>query len=72
MKGDHIRLQDVEFSYDYARSVHPRSPVELIRIYLYANNVGILWKANRAGIDPDFVTGVPDPRTLAFGVQIEY
>jgi TonB-dependent starch-binding outer membrane protein SusC len=71
-KGDHIRLQDIELSYDYTKSIHHRLPVGLIRLYLYANNLGILWKANKAGIDPDFVTGVPNPRTLAFGVQVEY
>jgi hypothetical protein len=72
VKGDHIRLQDVQLSYDWDKQNHPRLPLKLIRLYLYANNVGILWKANRAGIDPDYVSGMPAPRTLAFGVKIDY
>jgi TonB-linked SusC/RagA family outer membrane protein len=72
VKGDHIRLQDVQLSYDWDKQSHPRLPLQSIRFYLYANNLGILWKANHYGIDPDFVSGMPNPRTLAFGVKIEY
>jgi len=38
-------------------------------LYLYANNLGIIWKANRAGIDPDFISTFPNPRTLAIGIR---
>jgi hypothetical protein len=72
VKGDHIRLQDVQLSYDWNKQSHPRLPFQMMRLYLYANNIGILWKANHFGIDPDFVSGMPNPRTLAFGVKIEY
>ncbi len=73
VKGDHVRLQDIQLSYDWSRQSHPRLPVEQIRFYLYANNLGIIWKANHVGIDPDFVTGIaPTPRTLACGVKIDY
>jgi TonB-linked SusC/RagA family outer membrane protein len=72
IKGDHIRLQDVQLAYDWKKQNHPGLPFELMRLYLYANNLGILWKANHFGIDPDFPGGMPSPRTLAFGVKIEY
>jgi hypothetical protein len=72
VKGDHIRLQDIQLSYDWGKQSHPRLPVQLIRFYLYANNLGILWKANHNGFDPDYVSGIPTPRTLAFGVKIDY
>lgn len=71
-KGDHIRLQDFQLSYDWDKQAHPGLPVQLIRFYLYANNVGILWKANHAGVDPDYIQGMPEPRTLAVGVRIDY
>jgi hypothetical protein len=71
-KGDHIRLQDVQLSYDWTKQAHSRLPVQLIHLYLYGNNLGILWKANHAGIDPDYVTGIPVPRTLAVGVRVDY
>ncbi len=72
VKGDHIRLQDIQLSYDLSRQDHARLPVELIRFYIYGNNLGILWKANHAGIDPDYVSGTPPPRTVAVGVRIDY
>jgi len=71
-KGDHIRLQDIQLSYDLVRAEHIHLPVSRIKVYLYANNIGILWKANHAGIDPDYVTGMPNPRTLAIGLKTDF
>jgi len=71
-KGDHIRLQDVQLSYDLKRSAYPRLPVSSVRFYLYANNLGILWRANHARVDPDYVTGLPNPRTLAIGMKTDF
>jgi TonB-linked SusC/RagA family outer membrane protein len=70
--GDHVRLQDVQLSYDLTKQAHPRLPVQVLRFYLYANNLGILWKANHVGIDPDYVSGMPNPRTLALGIKVDY
>jgi outer membrane receptor protein involved in Fe transport len=71
-KGDHVRLQDIQLSYDVVRSERQHLPVSRIKVYLYANNIGILWKANHAGIDPDYVTGTPNPRTLAIGLKTDF
>ena len=71
-RGDHIRLQDVELSYTMGRADFPKLPVQAIKLYLYVNNLGILWKANHAGIDPDYLQGIPLPRTVAFGIRIDY
>ena len=72
VKGDQVRLQDIQISYDLNKEVHPRLPVQLIRFYLYGNNLGILWKANHVGIDPDYINSAPNPRTLALGIKIDY
>lgn len=72
VKGDHVRLQDVQIFYDLTKQANPKLPVQLLRFYLYGNNLGILWKANHVGIDPDYVTSYPNPRTLAIGVKIDY
>jgi hypothetical protein len=71
-KGDNVRLQDVQLSYDWTKQAHARLPVQLIHVYVYGNNLGILWKANHAGIDPDYLTAMPLPRTLAVGVKVDY
>jgi len=77
-KGDHVRLQDVQLSYDLYKSQFRRLPVNNLRLYLYANNLGILWRANKQGIDPDYVTGIntpyvyPNPRSLALGLTANF
>lgn len=64
-KADHIRLQDVKISYYL--------PKRKMQLYLYINNIGIIWRANHAGIDPDFVPyGInniyPAPRSCTAGI----
>jgi hypothetical protein len=72
-RGDHVRLQDLQFGYTLRRSAQSKLPVQAIKFYLYANNIGIIWKANHAGIDPDYISNLfPPPRTLAIGVKIDY
>ena len=68
-KGDNLRLQDVQISYDLGNIVFKKVSLRQIQIYGYVSNIGILWKANRAGVDPDFPT-MPLPRAYAFGVRI--
>ncbi len=71
-KGDHIRLQDVRLSFNLLRS-NSRLPVEKVTLYGYARNLGILWRANSNGIDPDYSNAeYPAPRTLAIGLQIDF
>jgi len=71
-KGDHIRLQDIKVSYALPKASYRRLPVQAIRFYLYLNNIGILWRANHKGIDPDYINGIPNPRTLALGCKMEF
>jgi TonB-linked SusC/RagA family outer membrane protein len=70
--GDLVRWQDVQLTYDLSRAEHPKLPMQQLRLYLYANNLGILWKANHSGIDPDFVSTIPSARTLALGVKASF
>ena len=68
-KGDHIRLRDINLTYDLGKS-GIKLPFKRTEVYLYGNNLGMLWKANDAGIDPDYQTG-PPPRTIAAGLRID-
>ena len=65
-KGDHIRLQDINLSYTF-RPVH-LSTIKGISAFVYANNVGILWKATEVDIDPDYPT-MKLPLTTAIGFR---
>jgi hypothetical protein len=36
------------------------------------NNIGIIWRANNNGIDPDFNDrSIPTPRTIAIGLNLQ-
>ncbi|HLD52422.1 MAG TPA: SusC/RagA family TonB-linked outer membrane protein [Sediminibacterium sp.] len=48
--GDHIRLQDIRMAYLLNLK---NNHVSHLEFYSYINNLGILWKANKKGIDPD-------------------
>jgi len=77
-RGDNIRLQDLQLSYDLTKLGHSRLPFSNIRVYLYARNLGILWKANHDGIDPDFIPGTsyplifPTPRSVSGGIKVDF
>ncbi|HVU53545.1 MAG TPA: SusC/RagA family TonB-linked outer membrane protein [Puia sp.] len=71
-RGDHVRLQDIRLSYDLPKGAFSRLPVQAMRFYLYANNIGILWRANHQNIDPDYINSLPNPRTVALGCKLEF
>ncbi|MET1055516.1 MAG: SusC/RagA family TonB-linked outer membrane protein [Pedobacter sp.] len=69
-KGDHIRLQDVQLSYGLSKKQVPMLPFRNIQLYGYVSNLGIIWRANHAGLDPD-VSAYPLPLSTALGLKID-
>lgn len=53
-KGDHIRLQFINLAFDLNSKSVVRKYFKDSQLYVNASNLGIIWRANRAGIDPDF------------------
>nr|WP_084406917.1 SusC/RagA family TonB-linked outer membrane protein [Pedobacter panaciterrae] len=74
-RGDHIRLQDVSLNYDFNWK---GIPVKQLQIYVYANNLGLIWKANNFGLDPDLVPLIGDrfsnpiARSIAIGFKANF
>ncbi|WP_162847040.1 SusC/RagA family TonB-linked outer membrane protein [Mucilaginibacter gracilis] len=75
VKGDHIRLQDIKLGYTFSGK-HRHMPFNNLKLYAYVNNLGILWRANKLGIDPDYsgnsIYTVPNPRTYAMGLTADF
>ena len=72
-KGDHVRLQDIRISYLLKRATNKKLVFEQVQFFGYLNNVGILWRANSRGLDPDLYSGVfPLPTTLSFGINANF
>jgi TonB-linked SusC/RagA family outer membrane protein len=69
LKGDHIRLQEINFS--YTLKVGPGSRILNPRFYANISNLGIIWRANDKGIDPE-VFDYPLPRTYSFGFSANF
>jgi len=66
-KADNIRLKDIRLSYTFPK--RPLIPFKNLNLFTYVTNVGILWRANSYHIDPDYPTGIPLVRTIAFGLK---
>lgn len=66
-KGDHIRFQYINIAYNLDRL----KAVKNLQVYLNINNIGVIWKANKSGIDPDFNvnTGVITPINYSLGIR---
>ncbi|PSK90803.1 SusC/RagA family TonB-linked outer membrane protein [Taibaiella chishuiensis] len=74
-RGDHVRLQDISLGYLVPQKLI--KGINRIQLYAYLNNIGILWRKNDSGIDPDsYSTGgasvFPNPLSISFGVNANF
>lgn len=71
-RADHIRLQYVNLGYTIR--FPEQSRLKKLQVYLNANNLGLLWRANNRGIDPDHYqyASVPPSRNLALGLRANF
>ncbi|HIX53860.1 MAG TPA: SusC/RagA family TonB-linked outer membrane protein [Candidatus Sphingobacterium stercoripullorum] len=69
-KGDHIRLQDIKVSYSLPLSYFRKTGFQEISPFIYMNNIGIIWRSNNHGLDPDNNNKMPIPFTFSFGVKL--
>lgn len=78
-KGDHVRLQYINMGYEFKRRSESRIPYHSLRLYTQLDNLGILWKANKQGLDPDFqayasaaAVSIPTPFLFTLGLKLNY
>lgn len=72
-KGDHIRFQDINVSYDLLESKYAWLPFNKVTLYGYINNIGILWRANKGKIDPDYIyQSYPASQSYSFGINLSF
>ncbi|HMI02380.1 MAG TPA: SusC/RagA family TonB-linked outer membrane protein [Pedobacter sp.] len=71
-KGDHIRLKDIRLSYTLNRNTFRKLPFQSMSIYVYTDNLGLIWKANDFNIDPDYAgfSSIPNPRNFSIGMTV--
>lgn len=72
-KGDHIRLRDLRVSYHLQNRQMPKLPFRQLEVYALLSDMNVLlWKANKAGIDPDFINGMQSPMSIALGIRTNF
>lgn len=70
-RGDHIRVQDISLSYQLPQRYAKIAGLNQMRLYVYARNLGVIWKYTDYDVDPDVRALYPRPLHLAFGLQIQ-
>ncbi|GGG79953.1 SusC/RagA family TonB-linked outer membrane protein [Parapedobacter pyrenivorans] len=70
-RGDHVRIQEITAAYESRMGRNDRIST---RFFLTASNLGIVWRANKHGLDPDLYANrpMPIPSNYAVGIQITY
>lgn len=70
-RADHVRLQDIRFSYRLVTRPVANSTFKQLSIFLFAKNAGILWRKNKLNIDPDYSNSdFPLPFSCSLGINI--
>lgn len=72
-KGDHIRLQYINLSYELNRIPRLKERFRRCEIFTNISNLGLLWRANKKGIDPDYNFGINrlrPPAVYALGLRL--
>lgn len=69
-KADHIRLQDARLSWQPGANL-TKGWARNAEVFLYANNIGLIWKETKVDIDPDWAYQTP-PLTLSAGINLTF
>lgn len=70
LKADHVRLEYISLSWQQKWQMGYRTMNA--KLFVNASNLGILWRANKAHIDPDFAYQMSPAKTYSLGIQIDY
>jgi hypothetical protein len=69
-KADHIRLQDIQVSYDLLHASKNNKVFQQLHLYFFMDNIGILWRANKSKLDPDVETGIQGSKRFTLGFNV--
>lgn len=70
LKADHIRLQYINCAYSFSKNGKKvLRAFDDLQAYINIANIGIIWKANKEGIDPDYPASVRPPRSFSIGLK---
>lgn len=72
-RADHVRLQYINLSYSLP-SASFKGYFKAASLYCNVANLGIVWRANKKGLDPELngLTNFPAERTLSLGCRLNF
>ncbi|WP_276483689.1 SusC/RagA family TonB-linked outer membrane protein [Paraflavitalea pollutisoli] len=71
-RGDHIRLRDIRLGYDLG-GLRLNKFIKGAHLTAMVSNLGILWKANKQGLDPDYYSReIPAAKSYTIGLQVQF
>lgn len=69
-KGDHIRLAYISVAYQLDQKQWKALPLKSLKLQVNASNLGILWRSNRKGLDPDYRSdAIPPSKFFSIGLR---
>lgn len=68
-KGDHIRLQYISLAHNLPLSLLNKMGLKSLRIFSNISNLGILWRANKKGLDPEYPNALPPVKAYTIGLS---
>ncbi|MEJ5993264.1 SusC/RagA family TonB-linked outer membrane protein [Pedobacter sp. Du54] len=68
ISGNHLRLDYVRLGYTL-NTAQWKFPFRNFEVFSGVQNVGVLWRANKYGYDPDYAGVIPPTRQVNFGIR---
>lgn len=69
-RGDHVRFEDINLSYAFSPAQLKAIHVKQLQLFIYATNIGLLYKKTNAPVIPDYESSNYGPsRTLSIGLR---
>lgn len=64
--GDHIRIRDINIACDLKHKTRQ------MKVFLYADNLGIIWRKTKSDRDPDYPIALfPPTKSVSLGVKVD-
>lgn len=71
-KADHIRFDDLSLSYELNKQQWRKLPFKSIKLGVFLNNLGIIWRANDEGIDPVYNGIAISSKRISFSLNVNF
>ncbi|SIO03239.1 SusC/RagA family TonB-linked outer membrane protein [Chitinophaga niabensis] len=75
LRGDNIRLNYIRLGYDISQELTRKIRIKYMQLYASIDNLGILWRKNKEGLDPDYDAGntaYMPPKKMVFGLRMDF